>query len=258
MFRYESDRQISRREQAKTEAMFKKAASNASDIQAYNSLAYSQKSAQTQQKIQQVKEIKEAEEGFRKREAEREEARLAELERQMKLAEESENSITASGLYQNGLEARLSHQGIEAATLFWQALICGESRAAYPLFEMLRDGESGVGKNMEMAGIILDIGRNFLDSNCIAIRGIPNSHERLSSKIKIACNKVKKTLPENINQGVIEAQEVIISALMDQCILKTRQDEEPMTSVFAHDDVEEVQVEVSGGNDSGGNSCILM
>jgi len=200
--------------------------------------------------------IKIAEEGFRKREAERKEARQAELERQLKLAEEGENLITASGLYENGLEARLSHQGIEAATLFWQALICGESRAAYPLFEMLRDGESGVGKNMEMAAIILYVGKKFVNQDCVAVKGIKNPNNSVSSKIYVAALDPKTIV--NLTDDIINAQEVIISALMDQYILKTRQDEEPMTSVFAHADVEEVQVEVSGDNDSGGSKCVLM
>jgi hypothetical protein len=201
-------------------------------------------------------ELRAAEERFREREAQQEEARKAELEKQLKLAEKSETSITASKLYENGLEARSSDQGIEAATLFWQALICGESRAAYPLFEMLWNGESGVGKNHEMAAVILHVGKEFINQDCVATKGIKNPNNSASSKIYVAALDPKNII--NLTDDIINAQESIISALMDQCILKTRQYEEPMTSVFAHPDVEEVQVEVSGDNDSSSNKCVLM
>lgn len=91
MLRYESEAQRTRREKAATEAMLKKAANNADAIDASNRLAYDQRAMQTKRDIEHFREMKEAEEGFRKREAQREEARQAELQRQLKIADESEN-----------------------------------------------------------------------------------------------------------------------------------------------------------------------
>lgn len=63
-----------------------------------------------------------------------------------------------------------------AVTRFWQALVCGDGRAAYQLFEILRDGEGGVAPNIEMAGMFLFIGRICNDLRCIKtanLKGIP-------------------------------------------------------------------------------------
>lgn len=253
MFRYESDKQVSRREQAKKDAMFAQAAQNASDVNAYNRLVDSQRSAKTQQDIQQREELQKAKQELEIWKAQQEKARQAELESQLKIAEESEDGITASRLYEHGLEARSDHQGIEAATLLWQALICGESRAAYPLFEMLRDGESGVGKNYEMAGLILYSGKVFKSQECRDYGNFYRPDVNLCRELANVYYEAQRSIGKKaITPKIIEMQQENANFCLDlrSNVIKTRAYEEPMTSVFKHDDVEEVRLEVIGNNNS--------
>ena len=45
-----------------------------------------------------------------------------------------EKAFTPADLYEAGIAARKEGDGVEATMRLWQALICGDGRAAYPLF----------------------------------------------------------------------------------------------------------------------------
>lgn len=75
-------------------------------------------------------------------------------------------AFTPADLYEAGIQARKEGDGVEATMRLWQALICGDKRAPYPLFEMLRDGEGGIPKNIEMAGMFFYIANRCGDEKC--------------------------------------------------------------------------------------------
>lgn len=207
---------------------------------------------------------------------ERAERKLAEEEafiRQVEAAQDVPGAITPAEIYATGLASRDSRDGIEAATYFWQALVCGEKRAAFDLFEMLRDGESGVGKNMEMSGMFFYFASRCMDAKCKTTTRPAEMNFDAAKAIFAIYAKSRDLIarpgysvtPELIAERQAAANEVL-DLFSDTGALRTRAYEEPMVAVFAHDDIEDDAIVVVGasgdaGGASGGGSggcCCMM
>lgn len=147
-----------------------------------------------------------------------------------------ENAFTIAKLYNAGMEAREKGDGIEATMHLWQALICGEGKAAYPLFEMLRDGEGGIPQNMEMAGIFLCIGRKFAEQSCIKTPNIKNMPYDAADEIYYSiCMNSRKFISNHgykITDEILSERQAAADAILDNFYLQTRAYEQSMLDVF--------------------------
>ena len=198
----------------------------------------------------------------------REKAKKAAFTKLIADSQGAPGAVTSDQLYERGLVSREAGEGLEASTLLWQALICGEGRAAYPLFQMLHDGEAGVGKNMEMAGMVLFIGRKYNEKNCIKTPNLKiMPFDAAEAVFYSVCTNSRKFFAKNkISPEILASKLAAANEALDgyskSGILKTRDDQEPMVSVFAHEDDLIYEVEaagVSSESGSGGHSpCIIL
>lgn len=187
--------------------------------------------------------------------------------KQIASVQEDEEAFTPDALYQAGLSEREEGNGLMAVTRFWQALVCGDGRAAYPLFEMLRDGEGGVTSNVEMAGLFLFIGRICNDSRCIEtanLKGMPfDAAEAVASVYAESRDFIVKN-GYKITDEIMEARQNAANAALDAFQLKTRSYEETMEHVFSHDSTtnEELlqEVDLSGQDTDHGSKkfCVIL
>jgi hypothetical protein len=129
------------------------------------------------------------------------------------------------------------------------------------LFEMLRDGEGGIPKNIEMAGLFLFVGRRVEDERCL---GIPNLKDMPFDAAKSIFSICSKSRGYIVNQNkkityeiLFEIQDKADEAL-DGFRLHTRAKEQPMLEVFQHpiiaELVEKQEVHLAG-NDETDTTC---
>lgn len=182
--------------------------------------------------------------------------------------QEDEDAFTPAGLYEAGLVARAAGDGEIATGRFWQALICGESRAAFPLFEMLRDGEGGLVPNLEMAGLILIVGRKCNDQKCIDTQNLENMPLHAAREVFSVYAKSRDLITDHgkkITDEIMAERQAEANAALDQFQFITRVPEEAMIDVFNHTAEEDAQLKLAGEveqkeghEDSGSKKCIVM
>lgn len=187
--------------------------------------------------------------------------------KQIASVQEDEEAFTPDALYQAGLGEREEGNGLMAVTRFWQALVCGDGRAAYPLFEMLRDGEGGVAPNSEMAGIFLFVGRRAGDQRCIDTPNLKNMPFD-AAKAVAAVYAVSRGFIVNpgykITDEIMEARQNAANTALDAFQLKTRSYEETMEHVFSHDSttnqelLQEVDLSGQDSTDHGSKKCVIL
>lgn len=206
------------------------------------------------------------------REAERQEKQAKEeaFIKQIASVQEDGEAFIPADLYDAGIEAREGGNGLEAVARLWQALVCGDGRAAYPLFEMLRDGEGGISKNMEMAGMFLLIGKICNDRRCIET---PNLKEMpfntAAAEVVASVYTQSRDFIFNpnykITAEIMAERQAAANEALDGFDLRTRAHEQAMVDVFKHPAVvvaeEAVDVPPTGDMDIGGGGsgvcCIL-
>lgn len=184
-------------------------------------------------------EMKKAEEGFRKREAERKEKEKQDFIKKIASVQSDEKAFTPEELYEAGIQARKEGDGVEATMRLWQAFICGDKRAAYPLFEMLRDGEGGIPKNMEMAGMFLYTGKMFNSAECMDYidKSIKSPGYETCRSLSRICFYSKKYITD---PGYKLADKILFEIqdkadeVLDDFSLKTRAKQQPMLDVFVN------------------------
>ena len=176
----------------------------------------------------------------------REKAKKAAFTKLVADSQDAPGAVTSDQLYESGVVSREAGKGLEASTLLWQALICGEGRAAYPLFQMLRDGEAGLSKNLEMAGMVVSVGKKLADPNCRKVGLVKIPDHKSIAKIYLICREAQKELGERAITSEIIAlqQEEATKQLNGYDTFHTRKYNEPMVSVFAHEDDFIYEVEV--------------
>ena len=187
--------------------------------------------------------------------------------KQIASVQEDEEAFTPDDLYQAGLIEREEGNGLMAVTRFWQALVCGDKRAAYPLFEMLRDGEGGVAPNSEMAGMFLFIGRNYRDEKCIDTSNIKKMPFDAADAVFSICVISRKYIVSpgyKITNKIMEARQKAANEALDPFQLKTRSYEETMEHVFSHDStinqelLQEVDLSGQDSTDHGSKKCVIL
>ncbi len=189
--------------------------------------------------------------------------------KQIASVQEDEEAFTPDALYQAGLGEREEGNGLMAVTRFWQALVCGDKRAAYPLFEMLRDGEGGVASNIEMAGLILYTGKKFNSSGCMDYtdKSIKSPGFEISRSLSKVLYHSKKYIVEpgyKITDEIMEARQNAANTALDAFQLKTRSYEETMEHVFSHDSttneelLQEVDLSGQDSTDHGSKKCVIL
>ena len=187
--------------------------------------------------------------------------------KQIALVQEDEEAFTPDALYQAGLGEREDGNGLMAVTRFWQALVCGDGRAAYPLFEMLRDGEGGVAPNSEMAGMFLIIGRKCNDQKCISTSNLENMPLEPARKVFSVYAASRDFIADpgyKITDEIMEARQNAANAALDSFQLKTRSYEETMEHVFSHDSttneelLQEVDLSGQDSTDHGSKKCVIL
>lgn len=188
---------------------------------------------------QEKQAIKIAEEGFRKREAERKEKEKQDFTDKIASAQNDEKAFTPAELYEAGIEARKEGDGVEATMRLWQALICGEGRAAYPLFEILRDGEAGIPPNPEMAGMVLYTGKLFGSQECRAHtdKSVKGPGLGVYKALLHICYYSKEHIVnqnKKITDKILFEREAAANDALDDLCLNTRATKQPMLDVFQH------------------------
>ena len=189
--------------------------------------------------------------------------------KQIASVQEDEEAFTPDALYQAGLGEREDGNGLMAVTRFWQALVCGDKRAAYPLFEMLRDGEGGVAPNSEMAGMFLYTGKLVGSQKCRdhQDKSIKGPGLEVYRALLDICNLSKKYIVEpgyKITDEIMEARQNAANAALDAFQLKTRSYEETMEHVFSHDSttnqelLQEVDLSGQDSTDHGSKKCVIL
>ena len=147
------------------------------------------------------------------------------------------DAFTLAERYEEGRKARQEGNVIKATEYFWQALICGEGRAAYPLFEMLRDGEGVIPQNMEMAGMFLFVGRKSGDIRCIETLNLKEMPFDAARAVFSVCADSRKYI---VNQGykitdeIIDERREAANKVLDNFYMKTRAHQQPMLDVLQH------------------------
>lgn len=66
-------------------------------------------------------------------------------------------TVSSADIYDEAMYLRSQGNGVHATQAFWIALILGHRSAAIDIYEMLRDGESGVAKHRALAAVFLMI-----------------------------------------------------------------------------------------------------
>ena len=154
--------------------------------------------------------------------------------------------------------AREEGKGIDAAILLWKALICGEGKAAYPLFEMLRDGENGVDKNSEISKLILSFGKYAKQAAFEGVKGVTPSLD-ITLELGSLCASNQKVFGEKlITPTTIALQQKTANKILDtyHSELSTRIQKEPMVSVFTpHGDLDDFVV--LAGTEGEGSAFVL-
>lgn len=208
-----------------------------------------------------------------KRRAEEREAKKAEdaaYAARIESLQDEEDAFTPADLYEAGLEERSEGNGLMAVTRLWQALVCGVKEAAFPLFEMLLNGEGEVAQNIEMAGLVLYTGKIVDSPECLAQGKSIKSpgHDVCRTLSKVCFYSQKHITPgKKITDVILEERQREANAALDQFKLVTRSHEEMMEEVFAHNPemnarLEEIalagQVEQEEHHDTGGKKCVVM
>ena len=225
-----------------------------------------------------AREYREQQEYYRQQEADKQaelQRKQAEEEAFIKMiasVQDEEEAFTPADLYEAGVAERTESSGLLAVTRFWQALVCGDGRAAYPLFEILRDGEGGVAQNLEMAGLFLYTGKLLGSQQCreYTDRSIKGPGLEVYRALLNTCHYSKKHIvnqDKKITDEILEARQREANAALDEFNLHTRSHEEMMEEVFAHSTemnahLEEIalagQVEQEEHQDTGGKKCVVM
>lgn len=219
-----------------------------------------------------AREYREQQEYYRRQEQEKKEA-IEKKEQEKKAfikqiasVQDDEKAFTPADLYEAGIAEREKNNGYEATVRLWQALVCGDRRAAYPLFEVLRDGEGGIAKNMEMAGLILAVGKISGSQECRDYGGFYLPEVIICRTLTKVCYFSRDFILKpgyKITNEIMEARQAQANAALDEFTLKTRKHEEAVMDVFAHTETmneELLAVELSGDQveDTSSKKCIIM
>ena len=201
------------------------------------------------------------EEEYKKRLVEDEEQEKQDFIKKIASVQNDEKAFTPAELYGAGIQARKEGDGVEATMRLWQAILCGEGKAAYPLFEILRDGEGGIPKNMEMAIITLGIGKRYSEPECLEIRNIQNPNIKATDKLFSVCAQSRKYITEpnkKITDEILFEIQDTANEVLDGFRLHTRAKEQPMLDVFQHPiiaEFEEKQEVHLAGNHETDTTC---
>lgn len=180
--------------------------------------------------------------------------------------QDDEKAFTPAELYEAGIVARKEGDGVEATMRLWQALICGDKRAAFPLFEILRDGEAGIPKNMEIARLVLGMGKGFGSEECRAYGYVEMSDllKLLDAIDKVYyCSREFITEPNyKITDEILFEREAAANEVLDDFRLHTRAYKQPMLDVFQHPIIaefeEKQEVHLTGNDEARHNLQFLL
>jgi len=202
-------------------------------------------------------------EDARIREEKRKEKEKQDFTNKIASVQNDEKAFTPAELYEAGLIARKNGDGVESTMRLWQALICGEGKAAYPLFEILRDGEGGIPKNIEISIITLGIGKRYNEPECLAVGYVENPNIKATDKLFSVCAQSRKFITDQnkkITDEILFEREATANEVLDDFCLQTRAKNQPMLDVFQHPimaEFEEKQEVHLAGNDESDTICNL-
>jgi len=196
---------------------------------------------------------------------EEEQARKRQQENQQQIDQIKESGIdgiTAAAYYAtavdyyNGTHGHSVNKPLAAQT-FWQALVCGEGRAAFDLFHMLYNGD-GIAQNQELARPLWSVANRFEDPRAAPYKGQIGLTPTLSSiggSIFAACNKAATDFTV-ISPEALAFQTSAFNAIMNTDKLTTDFVHHTMPEyLVAMDELPHDEVVVSGDSDA---PCLIL
>ena len=264
MFRPETKRDKAK-EQAKTHQ--KQESQWQADKSKYlkSDFTYRDNSKQAVESYQKQERMRKLDEEDEKLDMEQELKKQQERQQQIdKIKQSGSEGITAAEYYDKAIALRdgngeyLVNKPLAAQT-FWKALICGEDKAAFDLFQMLYNGD-GIAQNQELARPLWSVANRFDDQRAAPYKGKIGLTPTLSSiggSMFAACKKAETDFTV-ISPEALDFQITAFNAIMNT---------DKLTTDFAHhtmpdylvpmDELPHDEVVVTGDSSSS-HCCIIL
>ncbi len=205
----------------------------------------------------------------RERKRAEEEAEKQAFIAQIASVQDDEDALTPADIFEFAETFRSEGDCASAIDTYWQALVCGNAKAAFPLFEILRDGESGINQNMEMAGIFFYLANKCRDTRCHTTpkpKQINFDAAKEIFAIAVASREFIVNPGYKITQEIAQERQAAANEALDGFDLHTRSTGEAMIDVFQHDYdfTFDDDIALAGAStqedhqDHGSKKCILM
>lgn len=167
------------------------------------------------------KDIREAEERHEQWKEEQEAREKQSLQDAIAAAKAQGNLVDVSTYYNTAMDYYHGTNGQRidkplAAQTFWKALICGDGRAAFDLFQMLYNGD-GIAQNQELGKIMYCLSFQVKDLRIQPYKGtitVTDTYRDQASSMSTECKKAGKLFVDGLNDSLLAVQTEIFDNIM--------------------------------------------